>query len=472
MSTSLTNRGYGIPFSQITPEDLELLKTKLTVKPYNMMESQAQKESNDTAFKLFTESSKKIYIPKAYGLKHFGIPEEDKLDEGEDISVDFVGALRPEQEAPVDTFLKSSCDPFKRGGIISVPCGFGKTVCALYIISKIKKKTLIVVHKDFLLDQWRERIKYHLPGARVGLIKASQCDVKDKDIVLGSLQSLTMKNYEMDILKGFSFIILDEIHRTAAQVFSRVYRKFNTRYSLGLSATVSRKDGLTKVFKWYIGDVIFKISKRQDTMKVVMKEYYDTCHEYCRPYTMFNKKPNISKMINNICEFQPRNLFVIECLKEVLKTEPDRKVLILSDRRGHLEVLKCLLEDNGLSCGLCYGGLKHEVIKESEKQQIMLGTYAYVSEGFDVKALNTMILASPKSDVVQSTGRILRETKETRTYQPLVLDIVDNFSIFPNQAKKRYKYYKEQNYEIEQNLFDVCHVVATPGKCYITDKGT
>lgn len=468
--SSLTNRGYGLVKSNFSLEEIERLKQKLTVKPFNMMETEAQKENASTTFTLYMESSQKLYIPKAYGFKHYGVPSEDKLDDGEAINIDFVGSLRPEQIHPVETFIKATKDPKKRGGIISVPCGFGKTVCALYIIAQIKKKTLIVVHKEFLLEQWKERISFHLPTAKVGIIKAQQCEVEGMDIVIGSLQSLTMKEYSDDVLKGFSLCVIDEIHRTGAQVFSRIYKKFNTKYTLGLSATVSRKDGLTKVFKWFIGDIIYKGGKRTDTMKVIMKEYYDPSIEYSRPYMMFNKKPNMSKMINNICDFPPRNKYVLECLYDVLKDEPDRKVLILSDRRGHLETLKRMLEEDGMECGLCYGGLKQEVIKESELKQIMLGTYAYVSEGFDVKALNTMVLASPKSDVVQSTGRILRETTETRKYQPVVIDIVDNFSIFPNQAKKRHKYYNDQNYEIEQDkLFDTTPKLVMNGTCYLKD---
>ena len=177
----------------------------------------------------------------------------------------------------------------------------------------------------------------------------------------------------------------------------------------------------------------------------------------------------MSKMISNICSFQPRNTFILECLKQTLETDPNRKVLVLSDRRGHLEALKELFEAAGIECGLCYGGLKQEVIKESETKQVMLGSFAYVAEGFDVKTLNTMILASPKSDVVQSTGRILRQTTAERDYEPLVIDIVDNFSVFPNQAKKRLKYYKDQNYVVEESKrFDNKPVVLLG--CLFADK--
>ena len=344
------------------------------------------------------------------------------------------------------------------------------TVCALYIISKLHTKTLVIVHKDFLMDQWKERISQFLPTAKVGIIKGSVCNVENKDIIIGSLQSLSMKNYDPEVFKGIGLTINDECHHLGAEVFSRVFHKITTLYSLGLSATVTRKDGLTKVFKWHIGDIVYKGEQKKDTMKVIMKEYYDPCHEYSREYTMYNKRPNMSRMINNICDFQPRTKFIIDCLIEILSEEKDRKVLILSDRRNHLENLKKELDNVGIESGFYYGGLKQDVLKANEDKQILLGTYAYVSEGFDKPGLNTMILASPKSDIIQSVGRILRDKPEDREYKSLVIDIVDKFSIFANQARKRLKYYESQMYEIENDtIHNNNKMVELTGKCYIVD---
>jgi superfamily II DNA or RNA helicase len=343
------------------------------------------------------------------------------------------------------------------------------TVMALNIITQLSVKTLVVVHKEFLLNQWQERISQFIPDARVGFIKGSVCDVKDKDIVIGSLQSLSMKNYDPSVFSDFGFSIYDEVHHCAAQVFSRVFYKATTLYSLGLSATVSRKDGLTKVFKWHIGDIVYKNKKKADIMKIIVKDYYDTSILYCSQPVMLNKKPNISKMINNICEFLPRIQFIIENLQAILEDEPDRKVLLLSDRRKHLEMFHEELTKVGITSGYYYGGLKQDVLEKSEKQQVLLGTYAYVSEGFDMKGLNTLILASPKSDIIQSVGRILRDKIEDRQYEALVLDIVDKFSIFPNQAKKRIHYYQSQNYKIHKDeILSKIDENAFKGKCMIS----
>lgn len=464
--TSLSLNGYGIYKESLSNADLELVKKQLTVEVYDVMSD----GKDSKCFTVYQESKFKIYVPKNYGIQSFGLPDVDKTLEGHDIDVCFNGTLRNTQVGPVDAFLKACRDPYKRGGIINLPCAAGKTVIALYILSQLKKKTLIVVHKEFLLDQWLERIQTFLPSARVGIIKAQKCVHNDCDIVIASLQSLSMKNYSEDIFKTFGFVIVDEVHRTGAEVFSRVYRKVNVKYSLGLSATIRRKDGLSKVFKWHIGDVVYKGNKSTDMMQVVVKEYFNPSHLYCREHYMGNNKLNVPRMINNICDFRERSEFIVSTVKDVLEKEPNRKTLILSDRRNHLEQLQQLLADVNISAGLYYGGIPRDILLINEQKQVLLGTFAYVSEGFDLKGLNTMILASPKSDVVQAVGRILRDKKEDREYQPLVIDIVDKFSIFPSQAAKRIKYYNSQGYDVVNDNRFKKNLIELVGKCYISDE--
>merc|ERR1712127_178315 len=135
-------------------------------------------------------------------------------------------------------------------------------ICALNIISRLKTKTLIIVHKEFLLRQWIERIEQFLPDAKVGKIQAKVIDIDDKDIVICMLQSLSMKDYPKDMFRSFGFTICDECHHIGAEVFSRSLLKVVTKYMLGLSATMKRKDGLTKVIKWFLGDIVCKIERK------------------------------------------------------------------------------------------------------------------------------------------------------------------------------------------------------------------
>ena len=148
--TILTKRGYSIMKEHYSLYELEEIKKKLHVKPYINDDYGATAEP----YPIYLESNKKLYIPKHIGFKDFGEPDKVKLSKGLEIDVNFKGSLRDKQLPIVDSFI-SSCDdgPFKtksRGGIISVPCGWGKTIMALYLIAALKRKTIVIVHKECL----------------------------------------------------------------------------------------------------------------------------------------------------------------------------------------------------------------------------------------------------------------------------------------------------------------------------------
>ena len=259
--TFVCHYGYGIVKKKYTFKDINRTKKDLNVKPFSAF--QISKFSNQsTSYPVYLESKTKIYMPKFYGLEHFGEPDQNMLDSGYTIDLSFSGSLRDSQKAPVDAFL-SSCKkgPLTKqsnGGIISLPCGGGKTIVALYLIAELKKKTIIVVHKEFLMNQWKERIKTFLPNARVGTIQASVIDIDNKDIVICMLQSISMKEYDKDQFDCFGFTIVDECHHISSEVFSRALPKLTSTYTLGLSATPKRQDGMTKVFLWFLGPMVFK----------------------------------------------------------------------------------------------------------------------------------------------------------------------------------------------------------------------
>ena len=132
-----------------------------------------------------------------------------------------------------------------------------------------------------------------------------------------------------------------------------------------------------------------------------------------------------------------------------------RKTLVLSDRREHLKYLKEQIEENkdyNITVGYYLGGMKQEALKETEGKNVMLGTFAMASEGFDCKELDTIILASPKSNIEQAVGRILRQEIKERVFVPLVIDICDEFSLFAKQKLKKINFYKKNKYNI--NFFD------------------
>jgi len=157
----------------------------------------------------------------------------------------------------------------------------------------------------------------------------------------------------------------------------------------------------------------------------------------------------MSRMINNICAHKPRNERILSLIKTTFEEAPLRKLLILSDRRAHLAMLKDMIEKNtAFTTGIYLGGMKQTVLAECAEKQIILATFAIASEGYDQPGLDTLLLASPRSDIVQSAGRILRDRPEDRRNVPLIIDIVDGFSLFPNQGSKRMTYYKKGDWNI------------------------
>jgi superfamily II DNA or RNA helicase len=453
--TTLSRNGYKIKKNELSQKELKSIKDDLTVNPYVVGDFG---NGNEKRFSLYMESPNSLYIPRFYAFDKYGLPDKSKMDEGLDINIDFNGSLRKEQIPIIDLYKKACLE--KGGGLISLKCGGGKTVLALYIISMLKKKTIVVVHKDFLMTQWRDRITQFLPNARIGKIQQNTIDIENKDIVLAMVQSLSQKEYESNVFSSFGLAVFDECHHLGAEVFSKSMAKVASKYMLGLSATPDRKDGLRKVFEWYIGPMVYssKTDVNKDFIETRIYEYNnkeDT--KYNKLELGFNKKPCMPRMINNISDCIHRNNFINELVKTEYLT--GRKILILGDRREYLNRTEKWIKDNidPNVVGQYVGGMKPAELRDSQEKDIILGTYSMASEGMDIPKLNTIFLASPKSDVVQSVGRILREKADVRKFHPLVIDFLDvhpNLSVFSKQCDKRISFYKKNNYEIHVYKMD------------------
>ena len=454
----LSFNGYGVA-KKNNEVLIKQLQKELTMNP--IINFSMTNDSNQKTFKIYTENDKRLYVPRYYGLQKFGTPDKCTLSDG--IQCDnmvFKGTLRDQQLEPVNNFIKAASDSSKRGGIISVPCGFGKTIMSVYIACHFQKKTMFVSHKDFLNQQFIETVKQFVPDAKIGIIKQKKVDVEGKDFVVASRQSLAMRDYDTNIFKEFGLVIIDEVHHLGAEVFCRAFQKLNVSKILGLSATLNRKDGMRKVFEYYIGKSVYKLIKKDEVdVNVEIHKYFDPSVEYSRNLLLWNGKPNHTGMISNICSFVPRNNFIIDVLKRVLKEEPDRKVLILSERRNQLTALEELIDVFNISDDVGYyvGGMSQKTLDNSAKKNIIMATYQMAAEGMNIPSLNTVIFASPISDIQQSVGRILREKPSERKYIPLIIDIWDEFSIFTRKGYTRIKYYKNNNYTM-MNYIDNCIV--------------
>ena len=459
MEHYLGQKGYSIIKKNLTIQEQEKIRSDLTVKPNVNNMGFAKTPS----FYIYRESPKKFYVPRFYGFQHFGIPKVNQIKDGNDINVTFCGELRDKQKPVVETYLKHvekhNC------GLLDLYCGFGKTCLALYIITKLSKKSLIIVHKEFLMNQWIERIEQFIPSAKIGKIQGQVIDVEDKDIVICMLQSIAMKDYPLSIFQQFGFTIIDECHHISAEVFSNALFKVVTKYMLGLSATMTRKDGLTKVFKLFLGNVVVK-KKREGTDNVEVRAVnytVDNDPEYSEVITNFQGRTHYALMLKKICEYEPRRKFIIKIIQDVIaeakEKKIERQIMVIAHNKSILTYLHNTIEEENIaSVGYYIGGMKEKDLKLTESKQIVIATYAMAEEALDIKTLNTLIMTSPKTDVTQTVGRILRMSGNN----PLVVDIIDQHQTFTNQWKKRRAFYNKCKYTI---VYSKNELVNTDKQC-------
>ena len=445
MSKILTREGYLLKKSKFKKGELIETRKELTVEPF-----MAFKHHNSTQnrFAVFSEDDDYLCIPKFYGLKKFGKPDENHQKDGEKVKFKFKGKPRPNQKSIIDTTIKHMEDD--DGGLICVGCGVGKTFMGLYIASHFKVKTLIIVHKTFLLNQWKERIA-EFTNADVGIIQQNKVDIENKQFVVGMLQSIAKDKYDYDIFSDFGLIIFDEAHHAPSEYFSKALPIISCKKSLALSATPKRSDKMEKILFWYLGDISYQAPPNENENVLVNIYNYDLKHKKFAEATLpFTGEVNRPRTINRIVKLIKRNKFIIELLKEVLE-EDGRKVLILSDRIEHLKDLKERIDKlEKYSCDFYIGGKSQKQLDEASKAQILLGSYGMASEGLDIPSLNTLIMTTPRREVEQSIGRIIRKVGQV---QPIIIDIVDMLPSLSRQGTYRRKLYKKLKYKIK--LFEV-----------------
>jgi superfamily II DNA or RNA helicase len=448
MDSYIGSYGYTIHKKYISSEQVKKITSDLTVKPniHNGMPSQSV-----TSFPVYRESSSKYYVPKFYGIEHFGSVQTRLKENSLANDLLFVGSLREYQNTIVDKYINIAHNgqDIGGGGLLEIDTGLGKTVIAINIIAKLKVKTLIVVHKEFLLNQWIERLNEFTPAAKIGRIQGKIMDTEGKDVVIAMLQSISMKDYNPDIFKQFGLMVIDEVHHMGAEVFSNALSKVVTKYTLGLSATMNRKDGLAKVFKMFLGPIIHT-EKRELSMNQVnvrCLQYFTRDEEFNETSYDYRGKTQYSKMISKLCSYNHRSEYILRYICELLREDPKQQIMILAHNKCLLKYFYDSIVSRNIanqSVGYYVGGMKESDLKISEKKTIVIATYSMASEGLDIKTLTTLVLATPKTDVVQAVGRILR----VKHANPLVIDVIDSHEIFKRQFSQRKRFYKSQEYGI------------------------
>lgn len=444
----LGKKGYTIPKEVLGAEELKFLQTELFLKPFVPGGGYGVPSGEEAAFPVYRENEKKVYLPRFYGIERYGLPAVSEIDPGLDIQVPFVKPLRDYQEKIVNIYLDgvTKTPDGCGGGILQVWTGAGKTVMALKIAASLGKKTMILVHKEFLMNQWIERIEEYMPSARVGKIQAQVLDIENKDIVIAMIQTMYNRTFPAEVHSQFGLTIIDEVHRIGSEEFSKTLLRCITPYMLGISATVERKDKLTKLLYMFIGKMLYSSERKQDDPVCVRGiEFISNDTAFNETETDFRGKPKYSTMIGKLCEFGPRKDFVVRVLQDLIEEHPEKQIMVLVHNRSLLTYLHDAIVHRGFATtGFYVGGMKPAALKETESRQIVLATYAMAAEALDIKTLSTLVMATPKTDITQSVGRILRMKHEN----PIIVDIVDSHDLFQNQWKQRKRYYKKCNYRI------------------------
>ena len=469
----LTHLGYAIRKDSLKVEECSKLRKDLTVAP--KAAGRFMKEGEP--FTLYKESASRFYVPRMWGLATFGEAIQDILVDGDSLRADleFIGTPYDYQVGIVNQFLMAGAN-----GLICVPCGRGKTFMAIQCAARIGRRFMVIVDKEFLLQQWSGELKALMPGIRIGVLQESKKQIgAEYDCCIAMIQTLVRRDFAETDFRGFGLAIFDECHHLGASNFSQALTKVQTKKMLGLSATPTRDDGLTKVFEWFLGKPVYWEKTREaDPDVIVRKVNFDNDHpSYSEVPTDHNGETVLARLLTQVVSCEARNEMIDGLMCDLVK-DKKRRILVLSERKAHLERIEQGLLKNvkGITIGYYVGGMKEEVREEGARTaQVLLGTYAMASEAMNIKTLNTMVMASPRKKIEQSTGRILRVRKDEREVVPMIIDIVDSHDVYKNQWIKRRVYYRKCAYKIEGDgkakaEEDTIEIVPAAGVCLIQDE--
>jgi len=365
--------------------------------------------------------------------------------------ISFYGKLRSLQLSAVKKLLE------KDFGVLHIPTGGGKTIVALWLIAHRKQPALVVVHTRELLNQWIDRIEefLHIPRKDIGIIGDGKLKI-GKEITVATIQSLVRRTEKVVPLVGF--LILDECHRVPAMQYIEVVKQFDCKYMMGLTATPSRRDKLSKAIFWHIGDITGTIHKQDllDAQSLCQAEvlWVKTTFD-----TDIDASSNYSQALSALTKDHKRNQLICDTVASRTGNGID---LILSDRREHCAVLMALLEQTGLVKPALLTGDKSprertQIMEDLGKGMfnVLIATGQLIGEGFDLPRLSTLYLTTPvkfSGRVIQYVGRILRPSKNKD--KAIIVDFVDvNNPVFKASATSRFYTYRQQGI-VEQRALE------------------
>jgi len=478
--TYISKKGYVLKKETFSKEILENVKKELTAKP--LSSDSFITVSKD--FPVYIETVNNLYIPKMYGINNFGQPMTKlKNYQGKQWTEnhDFTGNLLQRQILPYNTLLKACRD--KGGGLLQLNAGSGKTFITVKILSELKCKSIIIVNKIPLMNQWAEEISNLLPTIKIGFLQGqSKVDVFDCDIVVAMLQSMSRIDYPDELFNEFRAVVFDEVHNFSSACFSKILFKVCCPYSIALSATPQRSDGCDYIINWHVGDIVYKgnverigLHPKLHTIKIRSTEYTEV-----KTYNSFQRKEilQFTSMISHLINMTSRNELIVNYIKKY--ANESRKILVLSERRDHLYTLKEMLENDSkvnFTFGLFLGKMKEKELAHTKTCNVLLATFKAFSEGINEKDLDTLFLITPKKYIGhlpnstkkengtldQIVGRIFR--KPHLVIQPVIVDFSDHFSVYKSQANSRKIFYNSHFQKLD--LLDTDYNIDT-NEC--TDK--
>lgn len=395
--------------------------------------------------RFFKRKSGVLIMPRGYihTLRHrlmglsYEVVDRTRLLPGVDMG--FKAKLHPYQHSAVKDVTS------RRFGVIEAPPGAGKTVMALSVIAQRKQPSLVIVHTKELMYQWHRRAGEFLdiPEEEIGLIGDGKCIIGNR-LTVAIINSL-YKVIE-DIRPVIGHIIVDECHHTPARTFTEAVSFFDSAFMLGLSATPYRRDKLTKIIYFYLGDRVHQIHPHElQAIDKIMRARLIVRHTNCAFYF---DSDEYQYMISALVNDKKRNSLIVNDVVERTRSSQSGIALVISDRISHCQELFSSIEDSGIKACLLTGSVPAKdralIIEklDSNQAKVLVATAQLIGEGFDLKRLSSIFLATPvkfTGRVKQYIGRILRviEGKE----DALIYDYLDTNGMLKNSFSSRMSAY-------------------------------
>jgi superfamily II DNA or RNA helicase len=376
---------------------------------------------------------------------------QDERVAGQPLDVEFQGTLLPAQDEAVTQTLAHDI------GVICAPTAFGKTALGAWLIGHRKVNTLVIVHRQQLLDQWRARLAtfLNIPVASIGQVGGGKTAPNGK-IDVAVIQSLQNKGEVRDLVAEYGQVIVDECHHLSAFTFEQVLKQVKARYVVGLTATPFRKDGHHPIIFMQCGPIRFNLSARKAAESSTFE------HRVIPRYTEFNfasteGEATIQDLYAGLVTDAARNDLIAGDLIQAL--EAGRSPLLLTGRTDHLEQFAARLSAVTKNVFILRGGMgrkQRRTVLESlatvpeDQPRVILATGSYIGEGFDDARLDTLFLAMPvswKGTLQQYVGRLHRIHHNKK--EVLVYDYVDaNSPMLARMFKRRITGYEAIGYSV------------------------